>query len=751
MSFMPSMLDEPEPREGAVGGKAAPLAVPPTLGHASEAARLRTLESYGLLQTPPEPDFDHFASITAGLLGFPVGLVNLVGEDQVTVKGRAGLDVESAPRDVVFCSHTLLADTILTVPDLAQDPRFADNPLVREAPGFRFYAGAPLVSPRDGHRIGALCVIGYEPRPALAERESQLLQALASLVMDRMELRRLEKAVRDGRAQFERMSAAAPGAGVCADSDGVITHWNAAAERLFGWSAAEAVGRSLELIVPHEMRPAHAAGLSHRARTGSSAFPGRVTELPALRRDGTMFPAHISLSRWQEGDRLVFGATIHDITERRAAEEKLRYLAHHDPLTGLANRARLTEMMDEAAASGRAVGLVLLDLDGFKHVNDVLGHGAGDVLLADVGQRLAGAVPSGGAVARLGGDEFAVLLPDCADAAAAARSAGLLQASFEQPFLVGEGSFHVGACAGVALAAGAGIRTAMANADLALYAAKAAGRGATRVFQQAMRDEYDARRALEGEVQQAVDRGEFVLHFQPQVCLADNRLVGAEALLRWQHPRRGLLLPGAFLSVLEAGPSAAKLGDWIIDEACRHAASWRRQGLALRIAVNLFDAQLRVGSLACVVRDALDRWSLPRSALELEVTETATLDGNSALLAPLRHLHAEGVGIAFDDFGTGFASLSTLKHCPLNRLKIDRSFVSELGTTGAIGGAADRGNVAVIDAVVALGRGLGLSVTAEGIETPEQAAFVASRGCDEGQGLLFGHSAPFASLLRWPG
>ena len=314
---MPSTLDELDPREGAIGSKAKTLAPPPD--RASEAARLRTLEAYGLLQTPPEPDFDHFASITATLLGLPVGLVNLVGEDQVTVKGRAGLDIETAPRDAVFCSHTLLAGATLSVPDLAQDPRFANNPLVRDNPRFRFYARAPLVSPRDGHRIGALCVIGYEPRPALAERESRLLQALASLVMDRMELRRLEKAVRDSRTQFERMSAAAPGAGVCADSNGVITHWNAAAERLFGWSVTEAVGQQLELIIPHELRSAHAAGMSHRARTGHSAFPGRVAELPALRRDGTTFPAHISLSRWQEGDKLVFGATIHDISERRAA------------------------------------------------------------------------------------------------------------------------------------------------------------------------------------------------------------------------------------------------------------------------------------------------------------------------------------------------------------------------------------------------------------------------------------------------
>ena len=736
------MLDSPGLPDGPYD--VSPIA----FGQVDECARLRTLEAYGLARTAPEADFDHFAAIAADVLGLPVSLVTLVGEDEVTIKGRVGLDTETAPREVAFCSHTILADKVLSVPDLEHDQRFSGNPLVQAGPQFRFYAGAPLISLLDGHCIGALCVIGYEPRPALTEREARLLVGLASLVMDRMELRRLEKAVRDSHALFDRMSAAAPGAVICADSHGIITHWNAAAERLFGWSVDEAIGKPLDLIIPHGFRAAHAAGMFHRVRTSNTAFPGRVVELPALRRDGTTFPAHVSLSRWLQGDKLMFGASIHDITARRAAEDKLRYLAHYDPLTGLTNRARLTELMDEAAETCRTIGFVLLDLDGFKHVNDVLGHGAGDILLTDVAQRLVSAMPERGTIARLGGDEFAALLPDCADVAAATQSARVLQASLEQPFRIGGGSFHVAACAGVTLAAAADVRTVMPNADLALYAAKASGSGATRVFDQAMRDEYDARRSLESEVGEAIRQGEFVLYFQPQICFADDRLVGAEALLRWRHPRRGLLLPGAFLSAVETGPLATKLGDWIIDEACRQAALWREQGLALRIGVNLFDAQLRVGSLASTVKDALGRWRLPGSTLELEVTETVALAQNTALLAPLRELYAEGINIAFDDFGTGFASLSTLKHCPLNRLKIDRSFVSELGTSGSIGCAADRGNVAIIDAILALGRGLGISVIAEGVETAEQAEFLARRGCDEGQGYLFGRPVPPDAMLR---
>ena len=305
----------------------------------------------------------------------------------------------------------------------------------------------------------------------------------------------------------------------------------------------------------------------------------------------------------------------------------------------------------------------------------------------------------------------------------------------------------MGASAGVAVAPPAEVGQLLASADLALYRAKTDGRRQCRLFDPAMRERYVARRALEEEVSRAARDGEFELHFQPQICLKRKILIGAEALLRWRHPKRGLLSPAAFLDALEAGSMAGSVGDWVIEEGCRQAASWREQGLDLRVGVNLFAEQIRAGNLEATVRAALDRWALPASALELELTETIALRHDDALLAPLHALHAHGVGVALDDFGTGFASLSMLRRCPLSRLKIDRGFVSELGMDGALGSGNDRSDVVIVEAVLALGRGLGLGVVAEGVETEAQAAFLAAHGCDEAQGYLYGPPAPAARML----
>jgi predicted signal transduction protein with EAL and GGDEF domain len=259
-----------------------------------------------------------------------------------------------------------------------------------------------------------------------------------------------------------------------------------------------------------------------------------------------------------------------------------------------------------------------------------------------------------------------------------------MQESLDPPFLIAGREFRVGASAGVAVAPPAEVGHLLASADLALYRAKSEGRRQCRLFDPAMRERYVARRALEEEVSRAARGGEFELHFQPQISLGRGVLIGAEALLRWRHPKPGLLPPAAFLDALEAGSMAGAVGDWVIEEGCRQAAAWREQGLALRVGVNLFAEQIRAGNLEATVRAALDRWALPASALELELTETIALRHDDELLAPLHALHAHGVGVALDDFGTGFASLSMLRRCPLSRLKIDRGFVSELGTEGPL-------------------------------------------------------------------
>jgi diguanylate cyclase (GGDEF)-like protein len=437
-------------------------------------------------------------------------------------------------------------------------------------------------------------------------------------------------------------------------------------------------------------------------------------------------------------------AFIRDVTEQHRAQEELWHLAYHDPLTGLVNRTRLREITEQLLAEGVSGALVLLDLDGFKHVNDTLGHAAGDAVLRDAAACLSSQLGDRGTLARLGGDEFAVLLPDLSSTTEAEAVVRELQAALEaEPFGVRGRVFHIGASAGLVFVPrglSTGPETLLANADLALYRAKAAGRGVCQSFHAGIREEYEARRLLDEEIGRATTCGEFELYYQPQVRLTDGALVGAEALLRWRHPTRGLLNPGLFLEALETSPHACRVGNWAIDEACRQAAAWHAAGLRLRVGVNLFGEQLRAGGLAEVVEAVLALRGLPPAALELELTENIALRQDESLLAPLRALRARGVGIAFDDFGTGFASLSTLKNVPLTRLKIDRNFMTHL--------AEGTHDAAIVDAILALGRNLNLEVIAEGVETAAQEAFLAAHGCAEGQGYRYGRPVQPVAFLQ---
>lgn len=432
-----------------------------------------------------------------------------------------------------------------------------------------------------------------------------------------------------------------------------------------------------------------------------------------------------------------------NVTEQVRAQEELRRLAYQDPLTDLPNRRGFWEMTAGALESGQPLAVLLLDLDGFKHVNDTFGHGAGDELLREAATRLAQALGTDGTLARLGGDEFVALLAGASVSASAGTTARRMLGSLsERSFPIRGHVLPILASAGVVVAT-AGEQTnpekLLANADLALYAAKAAGGGVVRTFTARDRKEYEARRLLEDEVERAALRGEFELHYQPQVRLADGMLVGAEALIRWRHPEQGLLTPAAFLETLEASRHARVVGAWIIDEACRQAASWRKAGFELRVGVNLFAEQLVAGDLVEVVDGALRSAGLPAEALEIELTENIALRQQSSMLTPLRELKERGVGIAFDDFGTGFASLTTLRDFPVTRLKIDRSFIMKL--------APGSHDAAIVEAVLTLARTLGLEVIAEGIETAAQEAFLASRGCDEGQGYRYGKPMDPAAFL----
>jgi diguanylate cyclase (GGDEF)-like protein len=445
----------------------------------------------------------------------------------------------------------------------------------------------------------------------------------------------------------------------------------------------------------------------------------------------------LSLSQWQQHGETSFGAIIRDVTQRLASEEWLFRLAHLDSLTELPNRMVLHSRIEEAVANNSPASILLIDLDGFKDVNDTLGHSAGDMLLQMVASRILALVGANDTVARLGGDEFAALLPGLDDPLKAATISDALIKAIAEPFTIDGQPVVIGASIGIALcpAHGQQAEDLLANADLALYQAKAEGRHCRRFFMPGLKHAALNRRTCEIEMRKAAVEKQFELYYQPLVSMADGKLVGAEALLRWRHPQRGILAPGAFFPVLESSLLAATIGEWALKTACLQAARWRHMAMpCFRMSVNLFGMQFKTGDIESMVRQTLAQHELPPESLELEITENVILQHDEAMVRPLHNLHRFGVGIAFDDYGTGYASLSFLKRFPLSRLKIDRSFIRDVCT--------DSEDAAIVQAILYLGQSFGLGVVAEGVETPQQQAFLAANGCREAQGFLFGRPMP---------
>jgi len=696
-----------------------------SFGH--ESRRLASVERYAVFGSLPEDEFDKITRLTADVLQTSICLLSIVGETDIWIKSQIGLDVGSLPRANSFCLAVVQTATPLVVPDAVADARFCDHPMVRDL-GMRFYAGAPLRAP-DGSNIGTLCVFDRAPRPSFPGKDLSFLQQVAALTMDKIE-RRFVNRISDILVPFAHVAHQAL---VTTDAAGRITFWNEGAEKMFGRPQIEAIGCAVDLIVPERLRAAHREGLARVASGAPSHMTGRAVEILALRRDGSEFPAELSLSVWRGPDGIDMGAQIQDISERRAREDRLHHMANHDGLTGLLNRHSFLKRIEERLERNGTAAVFVLDLDGFKDVNDSLGHAVGDTLLQALALRLSATSDPVEILARLGGDEFAILLPvEISLGEVAARADALIEV-IRRPFSVSGHELHLSTSVGVAVAPlhAGDAEELIVRADLALFKAKSDGGRRYRVFDTRLENQLGATRAFQDELRFAFSERQFELHFQPQVRLADGMLTGAEALLRWNHPVRGLLHPAAFMAVLETHPLAYEIGCWVLDRSCQTLAAWRIQGLPpLRMSVNLFAAQLRSGTLVEVVEATLARHGLAPGDLELEITETIALRHGDNDLAPLRSLCKRGVGIAFDDFGTGFASLSALKDFPLTRLKIDRSFVRDV--------CSNRHSAAIVRGVITIGRSLGLDVIAEGIETKEQVAHLRKWRCASGQGYLYG-------------
>jgi diguanylate cyclase (GGDEF)-like protein len=435
-----------------------------------------------------------------------------------------------------------------------------------------------------------------------------------------------------------------------------------------------------------------------------------------------------------EGRVLGYRGIGSDITAAKHSERQIAHLARHDSLTDLPNRVLFYELMREACLQSDEYALLYIDLDGFKAINDTLGHGTGDALLIAVSERLRAVSPPGSTVARLGGDEFVVLFSGAV--ARAGQVAERLIARVSECYQLGTLQVSVGASVGVSLTEHTRNPTDLLRAaDLALYRAKADGKGTWRMYEREMDLHARAVQQLQLDLRHAVERGELFLQVQPILDLGSREVIVAEALLRWHHPEHGLISPVDFIPIAESSGLIVPIGAWVLEEACRIAAGW---SVPVRIAVNVSPLQFRDGDVLAAVQRALDRTGLPPERLELEITESIFLDAKASTLDCLHALRRCGVRIALDDFGTGYSSLSYLRSFPFDKVKIDRSFIRDLGQ--------DSEATAIVHAITALARSLGMSITAEGVETEEQAGLLRQAGCGQGQGFLFSRPRPPADI-----
>lgn len=573
-----------------------------------------------------------------------------------------------------------------------------------------------------GGRIGWLEVHASVNRDAQGER-------LIGVIKDVTERRHMEDELRRSAAVFETISEGL----FVLSSDGRMISANPAFTQLTGYRIDEVLGRD-----PEDFLHARRHSDQFYQRLASETQGHWQGETWCRRKNGEIFPVWESVRAVLEADGKVnhFVASIADITPLRRAEEKINHLAYHDPLTGLPNRMLFYDRLDRAlelTEREKGFGAVLfIDLDGFKSINDTLGHSSGDLLLQTVAMRLQGMVRSSDTVARMGGDEFVVVVADMKRPEAVSQVAHKLLESITLPMdLAGE---RVGVSASIGIAIfpsdGTDRQSLMRAADTAMYSAKAKGKNRALFYTPELAARAVERMNLEQGLRQAIESEAFLLHYQPQFRLTDGTLVGMEALVRWQHPTQGLILPESFIPIAEETGLIESIGTWVLRTACNQVGAWFAAGGApLRLSVNVSARQIQFGEILETLHKTLLETGFPPKLLELEITESTlqSLEDSRLLLSRIRKM---GVGVAIDDFGTGYSSLSILKHLPIDRLKIDRSFIRDL--------PEDAQDVGIVEAIIAVGRKLGLRLIAEGVENQEQLEFLRRQQCDEIQGFLLG-------------
>ncbi len=521
--------------------------------------------------------------------------------------------------------------------------------------------------------------------------------------------------------------------------------WNTFMKELTGLAPADILGRSVLEAFPH-LSERQIDDLLRRALAGETvSSPDIHYHVPSTDRQGWV--SAVYRPYMDDGGEIIgVVALIRDITDRKVAEQQIEYQAYHDALTGLANRRLFQEHLSLAVALAqrrhKQVAVLFLDLDHFKLVNDSLGHSVGDALLQDVGRRLKGAVRHGDTVARVGGDEFTIVLQDLSRSQEAATVALNVLHTIAEPIAVGEHKLYVTASIGITMFPDDGddAETLLKNADTAMYRAKADGRNTYQMSTRELSRSIHERMTVASGLHSALEAGQFSLVYQPQIDLETMEIVGVEALLRWNHPERGVILPEEFIGIAEDRGLILPIGDWVLRQACRDVRRFHDRGMQhFRVAVNLSPRQFRDPALGTAVQSALSDAGIAAETLELEITETVAMENVDLTMATLEHFRRSGVTIAIDDFGTGHSSLSYLKRFPLDALKIDRVFISDLPNSFE--------DAAIVNSVVQLANGLGMRVVAEGVETAEQLEFLKDAGCREVQGFYFSHPIAIEAVM----
>ena len=551
---------------------------------------------------------------------------------------------------------------------------------------------------------------------------------------DISERKRTEESMRLHAKVFETLDEGV----LITDADEIILAVNPAFSRITGYMPEEALGKTPRLLSSGRQSRAFYQEM-WRDLLESGSWEG---ELEDRRKNGEIYPVWMNIVAVRDKDGAVtqYISVFRDITERKAAEARIRHQASFDALTGLPNRDLFLDRVDHAlhtaTREGTELALLFIDLDRFKEVNDTLGHLLGDELLKQVAERLLGCVRETDTVSRFGGDEFVIALEDVGGARNSAAVATKVLRAVEQPMVIGGSEVQVGASIGITHYpedAGDAV-TLLRNADMAMYRAKEAGRNTFQFYTREMNQQVQRRVTLAADLRRAIDQEALSLSYQPIVRIIDRRLIGFEALLRWEHPHEGFVSPEVFIPLAEETGLIGPIGEWVLATACRQAAAWRAQGRDWRVSVNLSTRQLSLGLSVERLQDIVADSGLETGGLTLEVTEGLMLDGSDETLAWLQGVRDLGIRLSIDDFGTGYSSLSYLKRYPMNTLKIDRSFVRDIAT--------DPGDASLVQATLAMARSMDLEVVAEGVEDEGQLSFLEHNGCSFAQGWLFGRPMP---------